>query len=360
MRGFPPVPPLTDEELDAHQLSHDALDRALGSSDPRVRRAFARVQHRLLIEALSGIDVAAHLSGLTTPLASSTASPRRRFLSTELDARRRGVAAALNHIDTRLTMRTLGRLDHVIADETPFVLNAFAESHDPSGRETNAGSVRVGPVGFRDADSTFVPPDSIECGPLFAEAIHLARTVPAPPIIIAAWTALMTFSIHPFIDGNGRTARLLLHAHHCPHAGGGYDWGTIEVLGRSRTDYVQAIIRSVNPAGDGQIELVDPVPFVRFVVDCSIVGARTCAERLDRAGELLGVLDAEVGPEHAMVELFVAFERNVAVVELAELGGEHHEHVARAEDLVRVGRLVRDGRGRLNVGPASPLAVRVS
>ncbi len=102
-----------------------------------------------------------------------------------------------------------GHLDVVVGPETPYVLNAFAESHDPNSKETNPGLIRLTTSGFDVTQSSFRPPDGARCSELLEACVRVVNVAPAPSVVRAAWLCASFLAIHPFVDGNGRTARLL-------------------------------------------------------------------------------------------------------------------------------------------------------
>ena len=73
----------------------------------------------------------------------------------------------------------------------------------------NAGKYRSIPV--RIAGSTVILPNPIKVPELMEKYIHWLRTVKDIPVKIAADAHFKLVTIHPFIDGNGRTARLVMN-----------------------------------------------------------------------------------------------------------------------------------------------------
>lgn len=64
---------------------------------------------------------------------------------------------------------------------------------------------------------------------------------PVPPVIRAAWLAFTTMTIHPFVDGNGRSARALFLAESTDGLEAVLDWGVLEQWSLRRFDYVSAL-----------------------------------------------------------------------------------------------------------------------
>lgn len=78
--------------------------------------------------------------------------------------------------------------------------------------DENAGAYRKGQVYI--TGSTYVPPVAIGVPPLMQELmawINSAEAVELHPVERAALAHFRLVHIHPFIDGNGRTARLLMN-----------------------------------------------------------------------------------------------------------------------------------------------------
>lgn len=75
--------------------------------------------------------------------------------------------------------------------------------------DTNAGRYRAIPV--RIAGSTVVMPNAMKVPELMDEFISWLHNNHDHPVTIAAEAHFKLVSIHPFVDGNGRTARLLMN-----------------------------------------------------------------------------------------------------------------------------------------------------
>ncbi len=343
---LPPLVPLPIAAIEASDDAHSELHAALTAADAPVQRLFRTIQMRHLTEAAStAVPV-------SSPDDRRTLVPRRRFVSPSQQGRLDGTRMALRHLDTRITMVRSGVLDHPIAAETPYVLNAFAESRNPSGDETNAGSVRATPSAFLDVENSYIPPAAAVCGGAVAMMIDVVRSAPVAPLAAAAWCALTTFAVHPFVDGNGRTARLLFHGVHSNALESSVDWGSLEAWAGDRARYMKVIQRSVASGGDGQLDLVDPEPFMLFAAEQSVVGAQRCRERLAELDRLFQHWRNELGsPEAAMVTVFVSAERNVTAAELDELGIATAEVRTLANHLIGAGVLTQSTRRGLN--PAS-------
>lgn len=75
--------------------------------------------------------------------------------------------------------------------------------------DANAGRYRAIPV--RIAGSTVVMPNAMKVPELMDEFISWLHNNHRHPVVVAADAHFKLVSIHPFVDGNGRTARLLMN-----------------------------------------------------------------------------------------------------------------------------------------------------
>jgi excisionase family DNA binding protein len=75
--------------------------------------------------------------------------------------------------------------------------------------DTDAGRIRNTPV--RISGSTTILPNPVKVPALLDEFVQWLQTTTDPSVQIAADTHYKLVSIHPFVDGNGRTARLLMN-----------------------------------------------------------------------------------------------------------------------------------------------------
>lgn len=75
--------------------------------------------------------------------------------------------------------------------------------------DTNAGRYRTIPV--RIAGSTVIMPNAMKVPDLMGEFVSWLHNSDANPLTLAIDAHFKFVSIHPFVDGNGRTARLLMN-----------------------------------------------------------------------------------------------------------------------------------------------------
>ena len=66
-------------------------------------------------------------------------------------------------------------------------------------------------IAVKIAGSNVVLPDPIKVPDLMTDFIHWLHDVNDAPVIVAAEAHRRLLAIHPFVDGNGRTARLLMN-----------------------------------------------------------------------------------------------------------------------------------------------------
>jgi hypothetical protein len=305
---------LPETLLERNAAAHERLADAYVTADPAARDLFRFVQMRLLLEAAASVTpIHSHVP------ATRLIPPRRRFLSPVLRDRVKGCAAAIRHLDVRATMRVMGHVVDVLDIETPMVINALVERANPSARETNPGLPRATKIGFDPTETDFRPPDGSEVRGLLLDAVDVVNHVPAPPIARAGWLAVTVFAVHPFVDGNGRTARLLFNAVNSSGLGLGLDWGSLERWASDRRTYVDAI-KQTQDMPSYEPDRIDPLPFMNFAAEKSAEGAEVCHRRLSA---LVRFVDAQrsrgMSDEAIAVLGAISADRNEAVEDLYEL-----------------------------------------
>lgn len=137
---------------------------------------------------------------------------------------------------TQLTERDILDIHaHVLADIEP----------------TSAGRFRTERVLIKG--TRFIPPGGHRFGELIPALLELAKRPGVHPAIMAAELHYNLVAVHPFADGNGRTARLLMNMHMLRH---GYPLVIIEV--EKRGEYLAAL----EEANEGRCER-----FAAFVIE---------------------------------------------------------------------------------------------
>ncbi|MBI5227808.1 Fic family protein [Candidatus Micrarchaeota archaeon] len=114
----------------------------------------------------------------------------------------------------------------------------------------NAGFYRIG--GVRISGTNYVPPNAAKIPKLMQEVYRLLNAKSGEPIETAAIIHQKFVDIHPFIDGNGRTARLLLNLYLMRN-----NYPPVILLKAERKKYIRTIM-------EGQLGK-NYAPFVNFV-----------------------------------------------------------------------------------------------
>ena len=328
----PGMPALPSQLIDEHDRAQDELNTAIRSLDSTIDRAFRYLQLRLLTEAGASLDP---VWGEREPVA---VPPRRRYIAQPLRVRLDGVAAALRHVDARVAMKDMGAIERVVGPETPMVLHAFVEAGDPQQRTTNAGCVRATPLRFIEGDIPFVPPPAEHCRRLLDSAVELANDAATPYLTRACWLMAAVFAVHPFVDGNGRTGRLLMYGLMSEHVPARVDWGTIPEFAAQRHVYLEATRQPLWPSvPDYDARLMEPEHLMQFAGETAIVGAHRTLYRLREIearanAAAAGGLEAEA----LVVLLAIWADRNALLDELAVLVPEPDLSII-VNDLVSAG-----------------------
>lgn len=351
---LPVMPALPAELVDRHEALQSELAQRLSAVPSSTRRLFRYVQWRLLAEAAASLEpIDAGPRRLLVPA-------RRRLLSRPHRVRLDGCLHALAHVDARVAMHRMGAVEHVVVPETPMVLHAFLEADEPHHRISNAGCVRVTTSGFAEGDIEFTPPPPEHARRLLLDAVEFANAVPGPAITRAAWLMVAVFAIHPFVDGNGRTGRMLYHALHSEHLPGGFDWGTIPELAASRLDYLEAARAPLRPSlPEYDARLIEPIHLMRFTAERAVDGVLRTGTRLTLLGRTLEQLVTDGWDEQpALLLLGVAADRNARLDELSGLVGDPEQTTEIANALVDRGALEWDRTGGLQLVGRNPFTDR--
>lgn len=344
---LPPLPTVDPGLLAESDRVHALVHERLGSLEPDAALLVRRIAWRRLAEAAAsagGIEYDSRRPVLLLP-------PRRRSLPDGLATRLTACTAALDHITERIRRVDLGLLDHVLSPETPIVLNALAAGSGSADDGVTAGLIRVTESSFLDEGAEFVPPPAARCRELLDTVVATVRDRPAVHHLeLAAWTSLLLFAVHPFSDGNGRTARLLFHALHSSALPGRHDIGSVESWSAHRRRYIEAIQRATPASARNDVARILPDEFARFAAEQSVAGAVRWLDRIAAVEAMTNAWRASFG-EATLTYAHIAIERNVPPEEFIELG-DRAAHVEFAEQLLAVGAVVRDPLGRYS--PAAP------
>ena len=213
-------------------------------------------------------------------------------------------------------MSAQGLTESVIVPGTAEVLNAFLQQRGAPDRETNPGLVRATPTNWRPEANPFQHPPASECRRLLEAAIEMACRAPVAGVARAGWLAFTLMTIHPFVDGNGRTARACALAVASDDLPLRIDWGVLECWDLDREGYVSAL-QAGQEAPTYSPEAVDPAPFMRFTTESSIRGAHMSLARLALIELVLASLvDRGLSEIQAAAVTAVATDRFVGTADL--------------------------------------------
>lgn len=126
-------------------------------------------------------------------------------------------------VDVREIVNYMAAMEHGLRrlDELPLSRRLMCEVHAVLMKDVRGGEPQKTPGEFRrsqnwigggsPATARFVPPPPDEVGPAFADLEKFLHGHDPMPALIKAGLAHAQFeTIHPFLDGNGRTGRLLI------------------------------------------------------------------------------------------------------------------------------------------------------
>jgi Fic family protein len=123
-------------------------------------------------------------------------------------------AEVLNNIDAmRMAVDTLGANGEITVERLLAIHERLLA--DTSLRQ-HAGKIReqqnwIGGSSYNPCSATFVPPPPERVPPLLDDLCVFCNGDDLPPVSQAALAHAQFETIHPFIDGNGRTGRVLIH-----------------------------------------------------------------------------------------------------------------------------------------------------
>jgi Fic family protein len=149
-----------------------------------------------------------------------------------------------DHLEATNHQKALVRLKELVGERAPIDERTLLDLHDLVLRginDTYAGRYRDVPV--RISGSRHVPPNPLKVPVLMEElfAWFAGHAESAHPVHAAADLHLRLSQIHPFVDGNGRTCRLVMNLHLLKH---GYPLTIIRSENNRRVDYYNALAES--------------------------------------------------------------------------------------------------------------------
>lgn len=129
----------------------------------------------------------------------------RHFLKPEQEIR--NYYSALSYLEKKLSNKERVSID-LIMD-----IQAMVEKGAPKEKIGIRGPMPPGVLfavyDTETGNADYIPPENVDIPVLLDELIHYINTTDDHPLIIAAIVHYQLVTIHPFEDGNGRTARLI-------------------------------------------------------------------------------------------------------------------------------------------------------
>ena len=329
--GVPPIPTVGIDVLERYRVAHANAAIALDGLGVELRAVTLRWQLDLTEHALASIRPT--VLGTDEP---PLIPPPRAFLGSRNRARISGVRQALHHIDVRLTLLDEGLETTLIRPETPFVVNALVEGPDSTGHESNPGLIRARQSSWERSNNPYGHPPSAIARALAEQAVLKAQVPGHPAVVRGAWLAFTWMSIHPFVDGNGRTARflyLLVAATELPLR---FDYAVAEEIIHRRVHYIYVLRAGQWLAPSYDADIIDPAPFVSWLVEASAAANERLARRVEtfaRVDDDLARLMPGATPRQRALTLAV-WLRQPAYPSRLWLDPEEHDPVDELEDLV--------------------------
>ena len=134
------------------------------------------------------------------------------------EARQSGLAPpdkmAIGNITVTAQALMLGAKTRPVTVDDLCSLHRSLMNHSPSPQ--TGGQIRerqnwIGPEFSTPLDALYVPPPPEMVRPLLVDLVSYINTRRHPPLFQAALVHSQFIAIHPFVDGNGRTGRALIH-----------------------------------------------------------------------------------------------------------------------------------------------------
>jgi len=143
---------------------------------------------------------------------------------------------------------------------------------------TNAGEYRPCPVSIMTGEVvTYRPPDHYRVGALMDDFVNTVNRIweATDPVVLAAFVLWRINHIHPFINGNGRTARAACYFVLCLKAGAWLPGVTLlpELLRRNRVRYVEALGVVDASAQAGTLDLTPLVEIISELMELQFNGS---------------------------------------------------------------------------------------
>ena len=274
------IPRVDDHALDRYNRAHSDTFEALAALSEPIQQVTTRWLRERAVEALAGVRASSF--GRDGPLLFPVP---RGFLGPLSSERITGTRRALDHIDLRLQAVASGELQDAVSWETPFVIHALTAA-GTSKQGDRVSLLRAGRSGWRDREHPYQPPGPREVPELLEATFQRLAGSSEPAAVSAAWFAFTWMTLHPFEDGNGRTARLLhqlISATGLPCAA---DWGIAEMWVVHRSDYHDRLKAGQGLSPTYDPKLIDARPFVEASLQWSTDGAELTTARVTLTAEL--------------------------------------------------------------------------
>jgi len=161
------------------------------------------------------------------------------------------------HLEARNHPDAINYIEKLAQERNPIKQDDILKVHELLMRgidDQNAGKYRTGQV--RIAGATFMPPPARKIQPMINKLLQTISQNPDElrPIELSAFFHHKMVFIHPFLDGNGRTARLLMNI--IPMRNG-YPFTVLLKVDRPK------YLRALNEADNENL-----IPFANFVANC--------------------------------------------------------------------------------------------
>jgi Fic family protein len=161
------------------------------------------------------------------------------------------------HLEAKNHPDAISYIEKLAQSKTPIIQDNILTVHQLLMRgidDQNAGKYRAGQV--RVAGATFMPPSAQKIQTMISELLHTLSRNPDElrPIELGAFFHHKFVYIHPFLDGNGRTARLLMNVILMRN---GYPFTILLKVDRPK------YLRALSEADNGNL-----IPFANFTANC--------------------------------------------------------------------------------------------
>jgi len=185
------------------------------------------------------------------------------------------------HLEARNHPDAINYVEKVAQSKTPIQEDDILNVHKlliHGIDDKNAGKYRTGQV--RIAGATFMPPPASKIQPMINELLQTLSQNPdeLTPIELAAFFHHKLAYIHPFLDGNGRTARLLTNLILLRN---GYPFTVLLKVDRPK------YLRTLSEADNGNM-----VPFTNFTARCIERSLDLYLLALEKNAEILTLKEA--------------------------------------------------------------------